>query len=1004
MPVAAESISLPETSVTLTGDETISLRPVTFVPVESSYNTMSFVKWTSSDDNIVTVDANGLVRPLRDGTVTITATANNGTPDDPSDDKTATCTVTFIFVEEEVSLEKSTLGLTLNGPSEKLVSTVSPANATVKTLVWTSSNPDVAKVDQNGVVTPVSLGTATITVTATNRTETTEDDKSATCEVSVTVLDVEEITLDKTSVEMEANRGVTVKLNPTIAPRYATYRSADMIKWSSDNPAVATVDQNGVISAHWEGTATITATAINGTPDDPSDDKTATCTVTVSMVHVTEPTLSESEVDINLYRKPYKITATINPDNASYKTYKWESDDPTIATVDQNGYVTPVSAGTTTIRFTATNGSPDDTSDDKTAICTVHIVIPDEISYLDYDAESGEFSEAKTTAYSLVYADDSQWGKSGTAKWYYVNEDITINNNVYVNGNVHLILGDNAALTVNGYINVGSGSTLTIYAQSQDEATMGRLSATGSGNHAGIGGNVVTINGGKINATGTGSGSGIEGVLVTVNEGNIYTVGGNSNGHGIYGDTLIINGGYISGHASNNVLGGTFTFGSCMFAKAEDKLMNRDELRARMRAVTIGNMEILKLNPVTSVTLDHESVTLDNNIDSYTLSATVEPSDLIQYVVWNSSDESIVKVDGNGQLKIVAPGTVTITVTATNGTPDDTSDDITAACVVTIPAMDEVTYLDFDARPHAHMVVEKSINIMYDTLTADNLDWGTDKASDDSGYNKPKWYVVDKDLTFNEQVKTHGDVHLILKDGVTLTLNNGLNLSDSLTVYGQSQDENTVGKLIVNSSDSAGIINHGSLTVNSGFITASGSRMCAGIGGCPGEGGGTVTINGGIVKAYGGEYAAGIGGGNISGDDSNGGDGGNVTMNGGIVTAISGGHGAYAIGSGVPENGPPSENIGTVTLNGILVDAGDSAETTESVTNYAANHFYPYAYLRPDPNYEVPGLNIKTVSDHGKIVLTKDGDEITSASYGNKKNKEYVIIDQKELVNDEKVF
>ena len=408
--------------------------------------------------------------------------------------------MTVVFVEEEVSLEKSTIDLTLNGPSEKLVSTVSPANATIKTLVWSSSDPTVATVDQNGVVTPKGLGTATVSVTATNRTETTEDDKTATCEVSVTVLDVEEITLNKETMELAAN-GNTEKLSYTAVPEYTSYRYADDVVWTSDNPAVATVDQNGTVRGIWEGTATITATAINGTPDDPSDDKTATCVVTVTQVHVNEAHLDQTDIDVNLYRKPVVLKGTLGPDNASYKTYKWVSDNPEIATVDQSGRVSPVSVGKTTIRYIATNGS-EDTSDDKEATCAVNVFIPDEISYYVYDAQSKTLVNEKTTAYSPVYADDYSWGAIGTDKWYYVDTDMTFDRNMYVYGDVHLILADNVTLTVNGGISLSDSGSLTIYAQSQDEDTMGKLIATGGDSCSGIGGSnssaggSVTVNGG----------------------------------------------------------------------------------------------------------------------------------------------------------------------------------------------------------------------------------------------------------------------------------------------------------------------------------------------------------------------------------------------------------------------------------------------------------------------------------------------------------------------------
>ena len=97
-------------------------------------------------------------------------------------------TITFTIKKvnvTSVSLDKTTTTLTV-GNTETLTATVSPDNASDKSVTWSSDNTSVATVDANGKVTAVAVGTANITVTATNGTEDTSDDKTATCAVTVT--------------------------------------------------------------------------------------------------------------------------------------------------------------------------------------------------------------------------------------------------------------------------------------------------------------------------------------------------------------------------------------------------------------------------------------------------------------------------------------------------------------------------------------------------------------------------------------------------------------------------------------------------------------------------------------------------------------------------------------------------------------------------------------------------------------------------------------------------
>ncbi len=175
------------------------------------------------------------------------------------------------------------------------------------------------------------------------------------------------------------------------------------------------------------------------------------------------------------------------------------------------------------------------------------------------------------------------------------------------------------------------------------------------------------------------------------------------------------------------------------------------------------------------------------------------------------------------------------------------------------------------------------------------------------------WYVLDNSVTIDSRVTVSGTVHLVLKDGCTLTLPKGIHLKEdnSLTIYGQT---NGTGKLTAGPSDDylAGIggDNHeraGTLVVNGGNVEATAGFSAAGIGGGA-QGywkgdyghGGIVLINGGTVYAKGNQYGAGIGGGGNHRyvNTAIPGEGGSVTINGGNVTAIGGDDGGYGIGPG----------------------------------------------------------------------------------------------------------
>ena len=163
-----------------------------------------------------------------------------------------------------ISLNKFSMVLSI-GESYKLSHTIVPENATNKSVTWTSNNPNIVKVNNNGVINTISCGESNITVISNN------GHKKATCEVKVIrdVIHVKGITFDIDSMNLQLNN--TTTLMPKITPIIAT---DTLVIWSSSNPSIATVDQNGLITPIDDGFTTIIATTNDG-------NYTATCKVRV---------------------------------------------------------------------------------------------------------------------------------------------------------------------------------------------------------------------------------------------------------------------------------------------------------------------------------------------------------------------------------------------------------------------------------------------------------------------------------------------------------------------------------------------------------------------------------------------------------------------------------------------------------------------------------------------------------------------------------------------------
>ena len=336
---------LDKTALTLEVGQTVKLN-AKLIPENATDKQLYWGTW---DPDIASIDDEGNVTGREPGTTTIYAY-------NPASRIRKECKVTVVETAQPVavtgvSLNKNTLSLT-EGENATLTATVEPANADNKNVIWTSADETVATV-VNGKVTAVKEGTTTITVT------TEDSGKTAECQVTVNkkIIPVTSVTLDKNELSMVT--GNTAALTATVAPEDATDKS---VAWTSADENIATVSASGVVTAVKEGTTTITVTTNDG-------NLTAECQVTITdpvvpIEHVTAVSLDKKSLTMT-EGDTQTLTATIEPENADNKNVIWTSKDSSIATVD-NGTVTAVKEGTTTITVTSEDGG-------KTAECQVTV-------------------------------------------------------------------------------------------------------------------------------------------------------------------------------------------------------------------------------------------------------------------------------------------------------------------------------------------------------------------------------------------------------------------------------------------------------------------------------------------------------------------------------------------------------------------------------------------------------------------------------------------------------
>lgn len=223
-------LTLQRAAVAVPGTSTELSCTASIDPVEAI---LPPIEWSTSDPSVATVDG-GIVTAHSVGQVTVSAVCG---------DVTASCTVNIEIPLESIHLDKSECSL-LVGATLQLTAAAEPADASNYAAVWTVADSQIATVSEDGTVTGIAPGTTVVTASC--------GDITAECTVTVGI-PAEIVQIDKTALEL--NVGQTDVLSASV---YPSTDVVDIGSWASSDPAIATVSEDGTVTAVAPGTAVIT--------------------------------------------------------------------------------------------------------------------------------------------------------------------------------------------------------------------------------------------------------------------------------------------------------------------------------------------------------------------------------------------------------------------------------------------------------------------------------------------------------------------------------------------------------------------------------------------------------------------------------------------------------------------------------------------------------------------------------------------------------------------------
>lgn len=375
---AVTDITLNESAITRYSDEKNPILLVPTVMPGDAYN--KSVTWETSDPKVVSVSDTGKVTVVAAGNATVTCRSVS------NPNVTATCSFNILQAVTKITIDKTSVESTTDEINPTyLHCTVYPANAYNKAVTWSTSDSNVADVSFDGIVTIKGAGTAEIRCTSVSQPYI-----SGVCTVHVE-LAVRGMHLNESSIVCYSRQKEDMQL---IAYIDGVANHDRGLTWTASNPKAASVSDSGIVKINGLGESKISCISQS------NSEVSAQCLVTV-LQSVEGITLNEHLItrDTN-HLSPLQLSAAVAPANAANKQLIWESSNPDVAAVSNEGTILFAGAGTAVI--TCRSASDPDVKD----ICKVSInqvVSEVDVNYRELSVYRNEEGTIQLTAYVRPY-------------------------------------------------------------------------------------------------------------------------------------------------------------------------------------------------------------------------------------------------------------------------------------------------------------------------------------------------------------------------------------------------------------------------------------------------------------------------------------------------------------------------------------------------------------------------------------------------------------------------